>query len=1595
MLGSSGYRHNKYIRICLVQGDLSLDQYDDSQHSRHSIGGMGGSGFGAIGASAFGGTGGMRFPSPAPPPSAPWGSGFGGGGKSGLETHAVVPGGIWLPTPRVTTTQGTSSFSPSSSAGAGGGDGAGDGKGRDGQGGEGGGRSGGFFGIDEPRCDRCGSTDPAVRAQVSGGLVCRGSKGKKRDTQECMLHFSQGRISSRLKNKNRVVEALCSLFRAIQQRDCGTCGHFRADIGNKSFTPELSYPMHFLPLNSEKWYTLQSRFCSQMLTCGSCGKLFHTFCVGEKRIPYGLHPKEQRTRHTSFVAETFGPDWQCSRCQTQAAHTSPQRTDSYAPLPQRGFDNAGSSHSMATPSPRSPGASIESLANISPSKDDLGMGSTPSRAERDKDRSEGRDDEALANVQRKPEDPDEGDAKAQGAAQGMPESAVVGGEREVTEGEKEPKPPVQPTVDLQASEENLWQDPCEQDRNETSAYARATIFGEKVAEPDEEAVLHPTKNVEAYEEEEQSEQEGEGGAEERKNETSRREEIFEVVVELPTNEEVEFASGKAQAVPEIDRGQRSSEEEEGDAKSEGRAEDAESRIKAASKAEKSQPVEAGAESRIEGGSEAEKSQPVEVDMSTEGGGDEVEVYVMKHEEVEEDMEGKDLDGEEDVEESKETPTAASLEPEVLQSNALTLAVEMGKRNAVSEMEVVEAATTAQALVETSEPHLVVATVSESSEESSIPRINASMEPPEHDRPIVTPEDSRDDDNVADSAGATVPLYTAEPDGIVTGGEGVEEIQSTEDSTPIAEVAFRSEGCALVDPQTGATVAELPKATIRKGEAEVCEKPVTCGEEGPSNFTLEPTQLESATAGSLGAVGGARFESDGLVALLENLEEPADESQDAANVPTAGTVAADEGSSGKDAKAEAVQSATAAASPELCEPTDLPATADEEEEKDRVEAAEGAEKEESASAVTDSIASADDDLVEPPPESEELQKAGEVMFIKSSETPRLDSLSADGDLEKPNLPDEVEESVTTGPSASKPTGPDADRPVAVVEVSDTSTSQVEGEARSAESADPMQVHGPPDVVVAVAEGTAETVESREEFESCTVDPSLEVSRADGAVAVECATGAIPSDSADTPGTVPAESDSTPLDAAKGETLQVNEEKSDVDPTGSASDPILATSGATDEESEDGHSMVKTAVPEAPPELELLVTAKDGSEDAIVESEDDNGQVETRLKIRHYSLSVVLSESPGNVAKGVEEATTDDHDNEVVSALPAEPPATPPSRFARTPGCDPPAILYPALSPSSPPRPGPLSPVPRANGNLHESGTRRSFQTTLGAACNGTSSRPPLAIVTREEKSPGILFHDFPRSPSASGGSRHAPPSFNLSVPRSPKTLGPSSRGSSSPKSPRRPPLSRLGSHREVLETSKGPIWSPSRSPRWNSVAGTGHKFDLGSGRCTPKMMKSPSSSAAAAAAAAAGALAPSQSSTTPRSDAREGRTAKRDTTRALNARRSSSSSVVTTPRGSRRPLDPDDIGVERSTAFRAAAATGGASSRGGGSRQREDLSGGWARSKLRRVESLNNLSDNSEGIDSARSRDRSSSMSHDGRDGLGDDLAAIVTHLKQV
>lgn len=274
-----------------------------------------------------------------------------------------------------------------------------------------------------------------------------------------------------------------------------------------------------------------------------------------------------------------------------------------------------------------------------------------------------------------------------------------------------------------------------------------------------------------------------------------------------------------------------------------------------------------------------------------------------------------------------------------------------------------------------------------------------------------------------------------------------------------------------------------------------------------------------------------------------------------------------------------------------------------------------------------------------------------------------------------------------------------------------------------------------------------------------------------------------------------------------------------------------------------------------------------------------------------------------------------------------------------------------------------------------------------------------------------------------------------------------------KSPHRQPLGPVETRR-VLETSQGPVWSPRPSPRRKSVAGTGQASpDFGESSTAPprRMSRSPvlssSSSAQAATAAASAAAAAtvkakegvptSESSPTRRvlsplksavsskgARGREGRAARRDSSGARPGYpRSVSSSVVV--RASLTPSLHDSGDAEQDGG--AGGSGGGGRGKGGrrgsgGSRRGSAGSGigagdsdaleegdaadligagkvvsaigaGKHQQQLRRVESLNNLKE--EGEEYGVTGERSSSIEHDGGDALGIDLAAVVTHLKEV
>ena len=286
--------------------------------------------------------------------------------------------------------------------------------------------------------------------------------------------------------------------------------------------------------------------------------------------------------------------------------------------------------------------------------------------------------------------------------------------------------------------------------------------------------------------------------------------------------------------------------------------------------------------------------------------------------------------------------------------------------------------------------------------------------------------------------------------------------------------------------------------------------------------------------------------------------------------------------------------------------------------------------------------------------------------------------------------------------------------------------------------------------------------------------------------------------------------------------------------------------------------------------------------------------------------------------------------------------------------------------------------------------------------------------------GALLLDFPRSPASSpgggggavaGGPASSLPtqespssptwvgpfaeSGGLSPPQTPPSRSPRSRspspsphrvgfaatvsspGRTPPKSPRRHPPLGPSANRQVVETSRGPAYSPSRSrsPRRKSVAEIGQTATPeqpgggGGGKQTPR-------------GGASG---------------REGRGSRRESSSSrASMRRSSSSSVVSRP-------------GEESGGGGGGGSAGGAGGRGGGRRISAGSmlsvgsnagdddnvgSAGAGKPKLRRVESLSSLKGEAEEY-GGMSRGRSYTAVDGDADALGQDLAAVVTHLQEV
>lgn len=349
----------------------------------------------------------------------------------------------------------------------------------------------------------------------------------------------------------------------------------------------------------------------------------------------------------------------------------------------------------------------------------------------------------------------------------------------------------------------------------------------------------------------------------------------------------------------------------------------------------------------------------------------------------------------------------------------------------------------------------------------------------------------------------------------------------------------------------------------------------------------------------------------------------------------------------------------------------------------------------------------------------------------------------------------------------------------------------------------------------------------------------------------------------------------------------------------------------------------------------------------------------------------------------------------------------------------STVHPAVSPSScpPPPPPPPSSLPRLESSvllvrraeddeeLKEAGGSvspsprsavadvRSPATKLFPYSEEESSQPEEL----EEPERGALLLDFPRSPAASGSGGGGGQMGTASLVSSSPTASSPKRSfvATSPRSsPRRLPLGQTGGNREVLETSKGPIWSPPPSPRRKSVGSCGQR--------TPDLAKSQ------APVAAQGRLSRLSPSSLPAPAAaapgREGRAAGRASAASRAAfRRSASAAVVVRPWAGLASQEVSDDELEDNVGGGAGGGGGGGGSKRSsvgsiGSDALDDggagkMVGRGAKVKLRRVESLNNLKEEGEGL--AASRERSHSVAHDESDALGIDLAAVVTHLKEV
>lgn len=1232
---------------------------------------------------------------------------------------------------------------------------------------------------------------------------------------------------------------------------------------------------------------LSSLYVLQMITCGSCSKGFHTFCVGEKRIPFALSPREQQDRHSSYVAEHFGTGWHCPKCQTQASQSSPTRdNDSYEP-PERGFQDPVEDQRMdgnvgkivpVTP-PRCRMMSEDSLIDISPSKGDSDQVSSP----------------LTIRVM---------DTPACGVNDKKGDSTEAG---DVTE---------------------LARD----------------VSDEGDVEPAEEALETAVDNVSA------SGHRGETGAPrgcERLGVVEEGDDIEEEA-EAETDIQEVAAEGLKEAHSQLPQSVLPSETPEvTHGAPHGLVEGT---------VEKDEREPEGGEAAVAealGGVAVvtEEREANEDEAGDTSGGHECNKAVLLQEESQDDGVPREVDEEEDGEETEGTAQHGAEES--------------------TEREVAR------------EP------------EKTVTRINTDMK-------------ATDDAGTADNAGiaddATLP-------------ETEEVYQST--LTVVTNCVEESDGRPLSEVE---------------------------GEQGPTAVvSVETTGLRSdfdpltALEGASPREGEASVSATGLASMSASLSVP--ESQ----VDSVQYAASSNVGEGSDAGDVAILT-TPVAHEHSALVVDEESCSTQEESLVVPEVASGSDAVESQQSAAEDVIVAGGDVLS--------QNAEDHLQEKVGQEPKAgdDGVEIMAKIEDTEAAEEIgiKEIFPAEPAVvvAHPCGPTSITP-SVVEISE-STLNVNNTEQLNEDVEEMETHQEADASVpsradsSVVPQSAEPNEPVGDKQDTSEDGFVvkpEQSEGDSATAATSQT--MPEaeeqidDAADAEDGEPSsgsnmqpqdETDTVRMEEVPepGQHAQVEESVSTLAPEAREFEVAEAQSSYTgasvsEETANDVEEAVSTAVAPSPLASSMLPSPADRAETSH-EGPNDDGEVGRKpatavtppkcmgslapVTVQEKRVEIggmMLREFP-SLTPVVPAPSTPKRGNRGTVGLGQSEAGTPERGTPRTPCVVSPSSLPPPTPSSQAPSP---VPVGRSERSTVDSGRGPAGSRQSDAAASSGGSQLPLALVPPEEKSPygerGTLFRDFPRSPAMDVTVIRR---VQSSLPRSPRTSGPSSdkrsvspKSKSMPKSPRRPPLGPSGS-REIVETSKGPMYmSPIRSPpRRKSVAGTGQQVpDLGSHLPkvrSPSKPRSPSRMRTSITAVTVSASKPSPSSAS-KASRREGRTAANDRPRPP-LRRSASSMLMSGYKNSDSDSDrvsatPIAKKIERS---RTGGLIGGSITTNEEECSPESASKRSGRSQLRRVESLNDLNDDATSHPSAGPRG-GSSMEQGNEDSLGDDLAAVVSHLKKV